>query len=297
MQITAIKDKAAGYFLGVVIGLFNHESPMRGYEFVTRKISNAVAEIKLGLSKKLTIGNLEAKRGWGLARDYVRAMWLIRRILPQRRETAAAGPGHSGPERSSGSAGDNRFPGRKPGQVQPKIPGPQSLVPEGPDGQALGAGLDLRPPVGGTRTSRDPGLARGRPQVRVRPGARRLRHGFAKADCSRLRSPGLRMGSERRGASRDRPSASLPDQRLPGREPGRTREGAVCPGPGFVFPGAGCRLPGYDQRGHLPDRGDGMAETGLLPGPSARLASDGPGDCGRPEGLAGVVGGVCWEHG
>ena len=57
--------------------LFNHESPRRGFEFVTRKISNAVAEIKLGLSKELPIGNLEAKRDWGFAQDYIRAMWLM----------------------------------------------------------------------------------------------------------------------------------------------------------------------------------------------------------------------------
>ena len=57
--------------------LFNHESPRRGYEFVTRKISNAVAEIKLGLVKELRLGNLEAKRDWGFAGDYVKAMWLM----------------------------------------------------------------------------------------------------------------------------------------------------------------------------------------------------------------------------
>jgi len=57
--------------------LFNHESPRRGYEFVTRKISNTVAEIKLGLSKKLTLGNVEAKRDWGFAGDYIKAMWLM----------------------------------------------------------------------------------------------------------------------------------------------------------------------------------------------------------------------------
>lgn len=57
--------------------LFNHESPRRGFEFVTRKISNAVAEIKLGLSKELRIGNLEAKRDWGFAGDYVKAQWLM----------------------------------------------------------------------------------------------------------------------------------------------------------------------------------------------------------------------------
>src|SRR5512132_1762 len=57
--------------------LFNHESPRRGLEFVTRKISHAVARIKLGLAKDLRLGNLEAKRDWGFAGDYVRAMWLM----------------------------------------------------------------------------------------------------------------------------------------------------------------------------------------------------------------------------
>jgi GDPmannose 4,6-dehydratase len=56
---------------------FNHESPRRGFEFVTRKISKAVAEIKLGLSKELKLGNLEAKRDWGYAGNYVKAMWLM----------------------------------------------------------------------------------------------------------------------------------------------------------------------------------------------------------------------------
>ena len=57
--------------------LFNHESPRRGKEFVTRKISYAVARIKLGLAHKLELGNLNAKRDWGYAGDYVRAMWLM----------------------------------------------------------------------------------------------------------------------------------------------------------------------------------------------------------------------------
>jgi GDPmannose 4,6-dehydratase len=57
--------------------LFNHESPLRGIEFVTRKITDGVARIKLGLARELTLGNLEAKRDWGHARDYVRAMWLM----------------------------------------------------------------------------------------------------------------------------------------------------------------------------------------------------------------------------
>src|SRR5271165_4678798 len=57
--------------------LFNHESPLRGIEFVTRKITDGAARIKLGLADTLTLGNLEAKRDWGHARDYVRAMWLM----------------------------------------------------------------------------------------------------------------------------------------------------------------------------------------------------------------------------
>ena len=57
--------------------LFNHESPLRGIEFVTRKITDGVARIKLGLGKTLTLGNLDAKRDWGHARDYVAAMWLM----------------------------------------------------------------------------------------------------------------------------------------------------------------------------------------------------------------------------
>lgn len=57
--------------------LFNHESPRRGFEFVTRKVTHAVARIKLGLEKELRLGNLQAKRDWGYAGDYVKAMWLM----------------------------------------------------------------------------------------------------------------------------------------------------------------------------------------------------------------------------
>ncbi|MGL1363058.1 GDP-mannose 4,6-dehydratase, partial [Vibrio parahaemolyticus] len=63
--------------------LFNHESPLRGETFVTRKITRAVAAIHLGLQQKLFLGNLDAERDWGHARDYVEGMW---RILQQ--ETA-----------------------------------------------------------------------------------------------------------------------------------------------------------------------------------------------------------------
>jgi GDPmannose 4,6-dehydratase len=57
--------------------LFNHESPLRGLEFVTRKITNEIGKIKIGLSEKLSLGNLNALRDWGFAPDYVRAMWLM----------------------------------------------------------------------------------------------------------------------------------------------------------------------------------------------------------------------------
>jgi GDPmannose 4,6-dehydratase len=57
--------------------LFNHESPLRGKEFVTRKITDGVARIKLGLANKLKLGNLDAERDWGFAGDYVRAMWMM----------------------------------------------------------------------------------------------------------------------------------------------------------------------------------------------------------------------------
>jgi GDPmannose 4,6-dehydratase len=57
--------------------LFNHESPRRGLEFVTHKITNAVARIKLGMDRELRLGNLDARRDWGYAPDYVRAMWLM----------------------------------------------------------------------------------------------------------------------------------------------------------------------------------------------------------------------------
>src|SRR6266436_1825579 len=66
------------YGLYAVSGiLFNHESPRRGIEFVTRKVTDGVARIKLGLAKELRMGNLEAKRDWGYAGDYVKAMWMM----------------------------------------------------------------------------------------------------------------------------------------------------------------------------------------------------------------------------
>ena len=73
-----VRNYREGYGMFAVNGiLFNHESPRRGETFVTRKITRAVARIKYGLEKKLYLGNLEAKRDWGYAGDYVEAMWLM----------------------------------------------------------------------------------------------------------------------------------------------------------------------------------------------------------------------------
>jgi len=74
--ITKIYREGYGFFACNGI-LFNHESPLRGLEFVTRKISNAVAKIALGMEQKLKLGNLEAKRDWGYAPEYIESMWLM----------------------------------------------------------------------------------------------------------------------------------------------------------------------------------------------------------------------------
>jgi GDPmannose 4,6-dehydratase len=75
-QLTRNYREAYGMFCASGI-LFNHEGPRRGLEFVTRKISHGVARIKMGMADELRLGNLEAKRDWGFAGDYVEAMWLM----------------------------------------------------------------------------------------------------------------------------------------------------------------------------------------------------------------------------
>lgn len=75
--------------------LFNHESPRRGYEFVTRKISSTVARIKLGLASELRLGNLEARRDWGHAKDYIRAMHLMMQQSEPDDYVIATGTSHS----------------------------------------------------------------------------------------------------------------------------------------------------------------------------------------------------------
>ena len=85
-----------GYGMFAISGiLFNHESPRRGAEFVTRKISSGAAKIKLGIEKEIRLGNLDAKRDWGHARDYVRAMWLMLQKDEPEDYVIATGQSHS----------------------------------------------------------------------------------------------------------------------------------------------------------------------------------------------------------
>ena len=87
------------YGLHAVSGIcFNHESPRRGFEFVSRKVTNTVAKIKLGLAKELVLGNLDAKRDWGYADDYVTAMWLMLQQKDPDDYVIATGKSHSVPE-------------------------------------------------------------------------------------------------------------------------------------------------------------------------------------------------------
>lgn len=84
------------YGLPAVSGIaYNHESPRRGYEFVTRKISSHAARIKLGVEKELRLGNLDAKRDWGHAKDYVRGMWMMMQAPVPKDYILATGETHS----------------------------------------------------------------------------------------------------------------------------------------------------------------------------------------------------------
>ena len=75
--------------------LFNHESPRRGENFVTRKVTQAAARIKLGLQKTITLGNLEARRDWGFAGDFVKAMWSMLQQDKPEDYVIATGSSHS----------------------------------------------------------------------------------------------------------------------------------------------------------------------------------------------------------
>jgi GDPmannose 4,6-dehydratase len=91
-----VRNYREAYGLFVCSGiLFNHESPRRGYEFVTRKITSHVARIKMGKTRELVLGNLEAKRDWGHARDYVRAMQKMLQMPEPEDFVVATGQTHS----------------------------------------------------------------------------------------------------------------------------------------------------------------------------------------------------------
>jgi GDPmannose 4,6-dehydratase len=92
--MTRLYREAYGLFACTGI-LFNHESPLRGLEFVTRKISNGAAKIKLGIQRQLSLGNLEATRDWGYAPEYVEAMWLMLQSEEPDDFVIATGVGHT----------------------------------------------------------------------------------------------------------------------------------------------------------------------------------------------------------
>ncbi|PYX52591.1 MAG: GDP-mannose 4,6-dehydratase [Acidobacteria bacterium] len=100
---------------------FNHESPRRGTEFVTRKVSQQVAKIKCGLAKKLLMGNLEAKRDWGFAGDYVQAMWLMLQQAEPEDFVLATGKTHSIRELLEVAFGEVGLDWQKYVEVDPKF--------------------------------------------------------------------------------------------------------------------------------------------------------------------------------
>ena len=113
------------YDLYAVSGmLFNHESPRRGLEFVTRKVTDAVARIKLGLADTLSLGNLDTRRDWGYAADYVRAMWLMLQQAQADDFVIATGISHSVRELVEVAFGHvgldwRKYVGLDPGLIRP----------------------------------------------------------------------------------------------------------------------------------------------------------------------------------
>ena len=203
--------------------LFNHESPRRGPEFVTRKISQAVARIKLGLQDELVLGNLDAERDWGFAGDYVEAMWLMlqqdrRRRLRGRDRRDPLDPRPRSTRRSATSASTTGRPTcartrafMRPAEVDHLI-GDAEQGPRGARLEARGrlprAGRDdgRRRPGDASRglVTHDPGVRHrhqrpGR-QLPRRAAARRRRRGARPRPRRRAAAPTCR-----RGAARGRP--------------------------------------------------------------------------------------------
>jgi len=118
--ITVNYRESYGLFACSAIG-FNHESPRRGVEFVTRKVTHQVARIKCGLAKKLLMGNLEAERDWGFARDYVRGMWLILQQPEPEDFVLATGQTHSIRELLEAAFGAVGLDWEKHVEIDPKL--------------------------------------------------------------------------------------------------------------------------------------------------------------------------------
>src|SRR5262249_21137085 len=107
--------------------LFNHESPRRGLEFVTRKITHGVARIKVGLDRELRLGNLQAKRDWGFAGDYVHAMWLMLQQDQPDDYVIGTGETHTVEELGECARAPGGRNGREPGVIDPKFSRPAEV--------------------------------------------------------------------------------------------------------------------------------------------------------------------------
>jgi GDPmannose 4,6-dehydratase len=118
--ITVNYRESYGIFACSAVG-FNHESPRRGMEFVTRKVTHQVAKIKCGLAKKLLMGNLDAERDWGFAGDYVRAMWLILQQPEPEDFVLATGKTHSIRELLDAAFGAVGLDWEKYVEIDPKL--------------------------------------------------------------------------------------------------------------------------------------------------------------------------------
>jgi GDPmannose 4,6-dehydratase len=116
------------YNLYAVSGiLFNHESPRRGIEFVTRKVTDGVARIKLGLSQEIRLGNLDARRDWGFAGDYVEAMWLMLQQPQPQDYVIGTGQTHSVRELVEAAFGHVGLDWRKYVKTDPKFVRPAEV--------------------------------------------------------------------------------------------------------------------------------------------------------------------------
>lgn len=156
--------------------LFNHESPRRGLEFVTRKITHGVARIKAGLATELRLGNLQAKRDWGFAGDYVRAMWLMLQQDHPEDYVVGTGETHSVEEFVEIAFDRARLDWQKHVVIDPQLYRPAEVDVLLADATKARSALGWRPAVSFEHLVRmmvDEDLARVCPSAGQAPGARR----------------------------------------------------------------------------------------------------------------------------